>query len=201
MEFIFKIVIVIYAIVIHEVAHGYAALAQGDRTAQYAGRLTLNPIKHIDMMGTIILPIAIIILSAGTFVFGWAKPVPYNPYNLKNQRWGDAIVALAGPIANVIIAAVFVGLIHAGAAFGFLNQSLFDISVFIILMNLILAIFNMIPVPPLDGSKVLFSVLPYHMQHIKHSLERYGFFILLFLLIFFGDYFFYFIDWVVRVLI
>ena len=194
MEFTLKIIIIIYAIIIHEISHGYAALALGDRTAQYAGRLTLNPIKHIDIMGTIILPIAVFVMSAGTFLFGWAKPVPYNPYNLKNQRWGSAIVALAGPVANLVIAAVFVIFVHVGVAQGFMTTSLAEISVFIVQMNIILAFFNLLPIPPLDGSKILFSVLPYHMMHVKNHLERYGFFILLFFIVFFGDTFFQFID-------
>jgi Zn-dependent protease len=201
MEFIFKIAIIIYSIIIHEIAHGYAALALGDRTAQYAGRLTLNPIKHIDLFGTIILPIMMLVLSAGTFLFGWAKPVPYNPYNLKNQRWGGALVALAGPASNILIAGFFVVLIHVGVAQGFMNQSLLEISVFIVLMNFILAFFNMIPIPPLDGSKVLFSILPYKWHYVQNRLERYGFFIILFFIMFFGDFFFNFINWTANLLL
>jgi Zn-dependent protease len=200
MEFILKLVVIIYAIIIHEISHGYAALALGDRTAQYAGRLTLNPFKHIDLLGTVILPIIVVIMSAGTFVFGWAKPVPYNPYNLRNQRWGSAIVALAGPVANLVIAGVFVAFVHIGVAQGFMTQSLFEISFFIVQMNIILAFFNMLPIPPLDGSKVLFSILPYHMQHIKHQLERYGFFVLVIFIVFFGDAFFGFVDAFTRLL-
>ena len=201
MEFVLKLIVIIYSIIIHEIAHGYAALAQGDRTALYAKRLTLDPIKHVDTFGTIILPIVSIVMSAGTFVFGWAKPVPYNPYNLKNQRWGQALVALAGPVANITIALFFVGLLYFGVGAGFLTESLASMSVFIIVMNLVLAFFNMLPIPPLDGSKVFFSLLPYKWQYLRHHLERYGFFILLFFIIFFGDYFFTFIDWLTWVLL
>lgn len=201
MEFILKLVIIIYSIIIHEIAHGYAALAQGDRTALYAKRLTLDPIKHIDLFGTIVLPIASIVLSAGTFVFGWAKPVPYNPYNLKNQRWGQALVALAGPLANIAIAGAFLLLLYLGIGMRFLTEPLAEMSVFIIVMNLILAFFNMLPIPPLDGSKVFFSLLPYKWQYIRHHLERYGFFLLLFFIIVFGDYFFNFINWVTLALL
>ena len=104
-QFIFQILILIFSVVVHEVSHGYAALALGDKTAQDAGRLTLNPLKHLDPFGSIILPSLSYML--GGFIFGWAKPVPYNPYNLKNRKWGPAIVALAGPFANVSLAVVF----------------------------------------------------------------------------------------------
>src|ERR1700750_249745 len=96
----------LFSVIIHEVSHGYAALMQGDRTAEYEGRLTLNPLKHIDPVGTLILPILSLMLP-GSFLFGWAKPVPFNPYNLRNQRWGEAIVVIAGPLSNIVIALIF----------------------------------------------------------------------------------------------
>ncbi|HEY4500581.1 MAG TPA: site-2 protease family protein [Candidatus Paceibacterota bacterium] len=105
-QFIFSLIVLLFSVVIHEISHGYAALFLGDRTAEYAGRLTLNPIKHIDLVGTIILPV-ISLLLPGSFLFGWAKPVPYNPYNLRNQRWGEAIVAAAGPLSNILLALIF----------------------------------------------------------------------------------------------
>ncbi len=187
MEIIVKIAVILFSIIIHEISHGYAALALGDKTAKYAGRLTLNPIKHIDPFGTVILPIILAIGTAGQFVFGWAKPVPYNPYNLSNQKWGDALVAGAGPLSNVIIAVIFSILMRVALGMGIVNPAFYDISVFIILMNLILAFFNLVPIPPLDGSKILFSVLPIRYLHYRHMIERYGFVLLLVFILFLWD--------------
>ena len=176
--------------VIHEVSHGYAALALGDKTAQYSGRLTLNPIKHIDLFGSIILP-ALTALMGGP-VFGWAKPVPYNPYNLKNQKWGPAIVGAAGPAANLLLAVIF-GLfirfsssLSAGVSGQFLANFI-TIAAAISILNLVLAIFNLVPIPPLDGSKVLFAFLPYRWRNVEVMLERYGFFALLIFIFFFAQ--------------
>ncbi len=156
---IFLVVVIIFSAIIHEVMHGVAADYLGDPTARYAGRLTLNPIPHLDMMGSIVLPL-ILALSHSPFFFGWAKPVPYNPYNLRPGRFSEAIVAGAGPASNLAIALVF-GII--------LRAQLFDSSVnailfIIVLVNVMLCIFNLIPVPPLDGSKVLESLLPRGLQ-------------------------------------
>jgi len=145
---IFSIAILIMSVVIHEVAHGYAALWLGDVTAKYAGRLTLNPIKHIDPLGSVILPFIMALLPGG-FIFGWAKPVPYNPYNLKNQRWGELIVAAAGPISNIIIAIFFSILIRFSPVIG-LPYSFIEISIVVVFINLILAFFNLMPIPPLE---------------------------------------------------
>jgi len=188
-EVIFKIAVVLFSIIIHEVSHGFAALMMGDKTAKLAGRLTLNPIKHIDLFGTIILPVLMLLATKGGFVFGWAKPVPYNPYNLSNQKWGDALVALAGPVSNIIIAFFFSLILHLAIYFNVANLAFVDITKFIILMNIILAAFNLVPIPPLDGSKVLFSLLPYKYAHLKHIMESYGFIILLFFIFFLWDYF------------
>jgi len=190
MSVIIKLVVLVFSVVIHEVSHGYAALALGDRTAQYSGRLTLNPLKHIDPFGSIMLPLFTSLL--GGPVFGWAKPVPYNPYNLKNQKWGPAIVGAAGPAANLLLALVF-GLvvrfspyIFAGASRDFLSNFIM-IAAAISVLNLVLAIFNLVPIPPLDGSKVLFAVLPYRWRDIEVVLDRYGFLILLFFIFFFAQ--------------
>ncbi len=180
--FIFFIAILIMSIVIHEVSHGYAADMLGDPTAKLAGRLTLNPIPHLDPMGSIILPIILVVTNAG-FIFGWAKPVPYNPYNLKHGRFGPAIVAVAGPLSNLFIAFVFGMVLRFGGSLG-LPDAFLAISIYIVFINILLAVFNMLPIPPLDGSKVLFSVLPYKYQHIEQTLERYGFIILLFVIFF-----------------
>ncbi len=183
MEFIFAIAILIMSIVIHEVSHGSAAYMMGDPTAKYAGRLTLNPMRHLDFFGSFLVPLMTYFL--GGFIFGWAKPVPYNPYNLKNQKWGPAMVGIAGPLSNITVALVFGFIIRFGAQTAILSASFFQIASFVVFINLLLAVFNLIPIPPLDGSKVLFSALPYKWQHIQIALERYGFFLLLIFIFFF----------------
>jgi Zn-dependent protease len=168
------------AVILHEVAHGYVALLLGDPTAKYAGRLTLNPIKHIDLWGTIIVPILMYIAAPG-FMIGWAKPVPVNYYNLKYGKYGPFIVALAGPAANIIMMAVFgilVRFVPANTALPMLFYSMAYI-------NGILLLFNLIPVPPLDGSKVLYLFLEKRPDIIMF-LERYGFYFIL-ALVFFGQ--------------
>lgn len=181
-DLIFAIAVLIMSVVIHEVSHGYTAYLLGDSTAKYAGRLTLNPIKHLDFFGSFLIPMLTYLM--GGFIFGWAKPVPYNPYNLKSQKWGPAVVAAAGPAANFLIVAVFGLLLRFNAQFSFLSVSLIQILSLIIFINLLLGLFNLLPVPPLDGSKLLFAVLPYKWQHIQYFLERFGFFILLFFIVF-----------------
>ena len=190
-QFIFQIAILIFSVVIHEVSHGYAALMLGDHTAEHEGRLTLNPIPHIDPFGSVLLPALSFML--GGFIFGWAKPVPYNPHNLKNQKWGPAIVGAAGPAANIAMA-VFFGLIarflaggSAGAA-GEFAAHFTDIAASVALLNLVLALFNLVPIPPLDGSKVLFSLLPHQWRAVQYFLERYGFFFLLAFIFFFSSW-------------
>ncbi len=184
-DFIFSIAVLIMSVVIHEVSHGYVANALGDPTARYAGRLTLNPVKHLDFFGSFLVPAITYLL--GGIIFGWAKPVPYNPYNLKNQKWGPAMVAAAGPAANFMVAVFFGILIRAGSLYGFMSAPFMKISIMIVFINVILGVFNLIPVPPLDGSKVLFTVLPYRWRHVEDFLQRYGFFIILVLIFFFLD--------------
>ncbi|HEY4495754.1 MAG TPA: site-2 protease family protein [Candidatus Paceibacterota bacterium] len=170
METIFQIAILVMSVVIHEVSHGYAAEILGDPTARLQGRLTLNPLKHLDPVGSIIVPL---LTSLSGFTFGWAKPVPYNPYNLRNQKWGELAVATAGPLSNIILALVFGLLIRfAGVA---LSSAFVNIASVIIIINLVLAIFNLIPVPPLDGSKILWAFLPYRFKTIRESMERFSF--------------------------
>ncbi len=165
------------SVVIHEVSHGYAAALQGDMTAKYEGRLTLNPIKHLDVMGSLIVPL---ITAQFGIPFGWAKPVPFNPYNLKNQRWGELIVAIAGPISNLLIALVFGSIIRFGGET--LPATFIQFTVIIVLVNIGLAIFNLIPVPPLDGSKVLFAFLPYKWMDYRRKIEQFGFLLVILLI-------------------
>lgn len=171
---VIQIAVIIFSIILHEVSHGAMANFLGDPTARLEGRLTLNPISHIDPVGSIIVPL--ISVFGGGFMFGWAKPVPYNPRNLKNQQWGEALVAGAGPATNLIIALFFGLVIHFAVAFSVGSAPLFEILKVIVISNIVLAIFNLVPIPPLDGSKLLFSVLPYHVRHNQffRFLEQYG---------------------------
>lgn len=183
MDFLFVILVLIFSVVIHEVSHGYAAKAQGDNTAEYMGRLTLNPLTHLDPFGSVILPFSLYILSqlsgGPMIIFGWAKPVPFNPFNLRNLRWGPALVGLAGPASNIAIAAFFGFAAQIMARLGFYSGSLFELLAVVIFINLLLGLFNLVPIPPLDGSKILFAILPDRMSGLKLSLEQYGWFILL----------------------
>ncbi len=181
---IFQLAILLMSVVIHEFAHGWVAFQLGDSTARHYGRLTLNPIKHLDPIGSVLVPLMIFIFSGGQAIFGWAKPVPFNPYNLRDQRYGEAKVAAAGPGANLLVAMVF------GLALRFIDSSvllsggLVQILSLIVILNILLAVFNLIPIPPLDGSKILFSFLPQSMNKLRFFLEHYGMFILLFFIFF-----------------
>lgn len=184
MLIIIKILSILYAIVIHEFSHAYIAFKQGDSTAKMNNRLTLNPIPHMDMFGTILLP-AMLILSGSPLVIGWAKPVPINPLNFKNQRWGNTLVSLAGPASNLISAVAFVIVLKIIFVFelvGFDSYLIVFLS-YLIIINTVLMVFNLIPIPPLDGSKFLFDILPAKYNYIKTFLSQNGPWLLLILLI------------------
>ncbi len=173
MEMVLRIAALVFSIIIHEVAHGYAAYRLGDPTARNANRLTLNPLAHIDIMGSIILPL-FLILTRSPVLLGWAKPVPFNPAYFRDVKKGIMIVGLAGPASNLILAAIagiIIRLFPFGEIVGF-----FLVQVCVI--NVILAIFNLVPIPPLDGSRVVIGFLPSHIVSPYLSLERYGFLII-----------------------
>ncbi|MCA9352755.1 site-2 protease family protein [Patescibacteria group bacterium] len=168
------VIILIVSIILHEVAHGYVADKLGDPTARLQGRLSLNPLVHIDWLGSVILPLFLIV-SGSSFIVGWAKPVPFNPYNFKNPRWGALFVALAGPVTNIVLAIVgslALHLVHFGIGGTLVLTSL-------IITNIALAIFNLVPIPPLDGHHVLFALIPDTFHHIKQWLLKYSFVILI----------------------
>jgi len=176
---------VIFAITVHEVAHGWVAKKYGDNTASSQGRLTLNPIKHIDLLGTIILPGILLITGTG-FIFGWAKPVPVDPRNFKNPLRDMAIVALAGPVSNLLMAVGWALVTRLGVTIGAgaenISLPLIYTGVAGISINLVLALINLLPIPPLDGSRILTGILPSYWAWQYNRLERYGFIILLLLL-------------------
>ncbi len=182
---IFYILVLIMSVVIHEVSHGFMAEYFGDKTARFAGRLTLNPLKHLDLFGSVLLPIFLVI-SHSPFLFGWAKPVPYNPDNLSNKKWGTIAVAGAGVIANFSIAIIF-GIIIRTASHFALPDGFYFITSIIVIVNLALGIFNLIPIPPLDGSKILFSFLPDSSRNVVQFIERYSLVLLLVFIVFFSD--------------
>ena len=177
------VVPVIFAITVHEVAHGWVAKRYGDKTAWMMGRLTLNPIKHIDPVGTILLPGLLLITGTG-FIFGWAKPVPVNPRNLRNPKHDMAIVAIAGPVANFLMALGWALIIRAGIIVDteIVSMPLIYMGMAGISINLVLAIINLLPIPPLDGSRILSSLLPDRWAWQYNRLERFGFLLLLLLL-------------------
>lgn len=184
---IFSLVVLLFSVIIHELAHGYVAYSLGDPTAKYEGRLTLNPLKHLDPFGSIILPL-LLFLAGSPFLFGWAKPVPINPYNFRDKKYGEIKVSIAGPVSNFSLA-IFFGLIlrFIPDITIMSNPGIIIALGYIVSINIWLAVFNLIPVPPLDGSWILFSFLPDSMQGVKTFLRQYGIVILVLLILFGGD--------------
>ena len=193
MQILFMIPIIMFSVVVHECAHGWVADRLGDRTARALGRITLNPIPHIDPVGTLLVPALMYLMSGGRFIFAWAKPVPVTWQNLRHPRRDSALVALAGPGANLLMAFLWAGiaklslLLGAGVAQGMLGLAttfFYAAGLFVITINLILMILNLIPIPPLDGSRVVSSILPPRMAYTYEKIEPYGIWILLGLLVF-----------------
>lgn len=200
----FYLITLIYSIILHEVSHGVVALWMGDKTAKYAGRLSLEPMRHIDPFGSVILPLVMIFTTG--FAFGWAKPVPYNPFNLRYKKWGEVFVALSGPITNYLLAflaAIVASLVNVSMSQKFIIVQnlmsaqwdalvidvvgspaaiIFVICAMIIFWNVILGTFNLIPLPPLDGSKLLYMFVPLKPQ-TRLLLEQWGLFIILIFLV------------------
>jgi Zn-dependent protease len=200
---IFALAVLIFSVMIHEVSHGAVADKLGDDTARVMGRLNLNPMNHIDPIGSVLLPLFLVLINS-PILFGWAKPVPYNPFNLQDPRRGAALIGAAGPLSNIFLAVTFgifsrllpldysTKLLLAQsapmgntAAIGSPIEALFFAFMIIIFINILLAVFNLVPIPPLDGSKVLFALLPPGYYRVQQFLEQYGVVILL-LFIFFG---------------
>ncbi len=195
MDFLLIVPVLLLSVVVHEVAHAWQALREGDTTARELGRITLNPVPHLDPMGSIVVPLLLHFLP-GNFLFGWARPVPVNPRNYRNQRAGDIRVSLAGIVANLGLVVFFAaalallplleGVLSPGGQAG---STLFSILTYGVLINLILAYFNLIPIPPLDGSHVLKHLLPASLGARYMALGRYGIAILfLMLLVFPGGF-------------
>ncbi|MFA6437515.1 MAG: site-2 protease family protein [Candidatus Paceibacterota bacterium] len=181
---VFQLIVLIFSAIIHEISHGAMANRLGDPTAKSMGRLSLNPLKHLEFFGSFLVPVMLWVLTKGSFVFGWAKPVPINPYNIQDQKRGLAKVALAGPASNLIMAIVF------GMILRFLPQTNPQLILFgtflsiIVQVNILLAVFNLIPVPPLDGSKIVFAFLPAKYYQWEQKMEQNKFIVLAIVLIF-----------------
>ena len=168
------------AVTVHEASHGWLADKLGDKTARAMGRVTMNPLAHIDPIGTVVLPL-LLILTRSPFIFGWAKPVPVNPYNLRNPRKDMLWIGLAGPMANMITAVVFALILRSGLIVAGSISQIFVVQV--ILINLVLAVFNLIPIPPLDGFQILSGLLPREAAISYSRIQPYGMWILIALLV------------------
>lgn len=182
---IFYIAVLIISVIIHEIAHGYAALHYGDHTAEYQGRLTLNPLKHLDPYGSVILPL-LLVLTHAPFLIGWAKPVPYNPENFApaERKIATLWVASAGILANLAIAVFFSLIIRLTLATSIIPASIIPLAGVIVLLNIVLAVFNLMPIPPLDGSKIFFSFGGRKMMQVERFFEKYSIFVLIFFVFF-----------------
>lgn len=186
---IFQLAVLLFSVMVHEVSHGVTAYRLGDDTAKLMGRLTLNPLKHLDPIGSFVVPLVLYFASGGTFILGWAKPVPFNPFKLKNPTTGAALIGAAGPLSNFTLALIFGLLIRLlgplAAAMPAIAAVIFFFNI-IVFINILLGVFNLVPIPPLDGSRLLFAFISDRYMKFKIFLEQFGFFILLFFLFFGG---------------
>lgn len=180
-ELLVVLPVLLFSVVVHECAHGYAAEWWGDPTARMLGRLTLNPIPHIDLIGSILVP-GLLIATGANFLFGWAKPVPITPDNFRDRRLGDITVSLAGPVSNVLLALGFAGLLLSARLLGFAPAALVQLCAYGVFLNFILAVFNLLPIPPLDGSHVVANLLPRRAAYAYRSLGAFGLVIVIVLL-------------------
>ena len=194
---IFYIVVVLFSVILHEVSHGLMAYSMGDATAKYAGRLTLNPLKHLDIFGSILLPL-LTFFTAG-FIFGYAKPVPYNPLNLNDQTYGPAKVAIAGPLSNILLAVIF------GLSVRFFGDNMVnELEVLfrnIVRLNIGLAVFNLVPIPPLDGHWILLTFLPSRFRELRDFITRYGIFLFVIFVFFLFEYLMPLINFLFKVIV
>ncbi len=170
------VVVLLFSVIVHEVAHGYVALLNGDPTAKVSGRITLNPGPHIDPIGTLFLPLLLLVTGSG-ILFGWARPVPVNPLNFRNHLWGEISVSVAGPLSNLALAVGFALLLRLGLG----NLGLAKLAYYGVSINIFLALFNLVPIPPLDGSHVLAALLPPQLNRLYQYLEPVGFILILLL--------------------
>ncbi|MBI2063469.1 MAG: site-2 protease family protein [Candidatus Yanofskybacteria bacterium] len=198
LNIVFYILVVLFSVVLHEVSHGIVANSMGDNTAKDLGRITLNPLKHLDWFGSVLLPL--FTYWVGGFVFGYAKPVPYNPANLNDRKFGPAKVAFAGPAVNIIIAILF-GLVLRFLPLSLEATILPQLLSFIVMLNLVLAIFNLMPIPPLDGHWLLLTFLPARFTAVKVFILRYSLMLFFIFLIFIFPIIFPLINLLFRVIV
>lgn len=197
MNYVFLAIVFIFSAIVHEYMHGWMAYRLGDPTAKDAGRLTLNPLAHLEWFGSFFVPLTMILTSM-PFVFGWAKPVPYNPYNLRDKKYGDAKVALAGPLGNLIIALFFGLFLRFIPNFNIQFLNLLGTIVFV---NLVLMVFNLIPIPPLDGSKILATFLSPRAREKFLSLEKTGFILVILFVMLGGGIMVPIVNWLFKIII